>query len=131
VKNNLLMFLGVFLCFVITSMPLGAHHGSSAFETDKMTMVKGTVTRFAFINPHALIYIDAVGDKGDVEHWIVESNSNNHLMRGGFDKNSLKPGDQVIVTGRRAKNGTLTLDIQCHECSVTDLQGKVLLGFYS
>jgi len=97
---------------------------------DNLTVVKGTVTKFEFINPHALVYIDVMGDKGNLEHWIGESNSNNYLHRGGYDKNSLKPGDQVIVTGHRARNGAYSLELQCKECSVTDSLGKLLLGYY-
>ena len=129
-KNKLLLLLGVTLGFVMISNPLFAHHGTTAFEMGKSTVVKGTVKKFEFINPHILIYVDAIGDKGDVEHWIAESSSNNHLSRGGYNKNSLKLGDQVIVTGHRAKNGAYTLELQCQECSVTDSRGKVLLGYY-
>ncbi|HEV2522210.1 MAG TPA: DUF6152 family protein [Candidatus Acidoferrales bacterium] len=129
-KNKLLPLLCLVLGALIMSIPLPAHHGKGAFDMEKVTVVKGTVMKFEFINPHALVYVDAAGDKGAIEHWIAESNSNNHLSRGGFDKNSLKPGDQVIVTGHRAKNGANSLELQCQECSVTDLNGKVLLGYY-
>jgi Family of unknown function (DUF6152) len=129
-KDKLILMLGVIFGLLMVSGSLSAHHGKGAFETDKLTVVKGTVTKFAFINPHALIYVDAKGEKGDLEHWIAESNSLNHLHRGGYDKDSLKPGDQVIVTGQRSRNGTFTLDLQCQECSVKDPRGKVLLGYY-
>jgi hypothetical protein len=129
-KNRVLRVLGVALGFLLVSGPVPAHHGRGAFDMDKVTVVKGTVTKYEFINPHSLIYLDVIGDKGSVEHWIAETNSNNHLSRGGYDKNSLKPGDQVVVTGHRAKNGANSLELQCQECSVTDLQGKVLLGYY-
>src|SRR6266849_3269624 len=129
-KAKLLPLLGVVFGLLMVSGPLSAHHGTGAFEMEKLTTLKGAVTKFEFINPHALIYIDVVGDKGDLEHWIAESNSNNHLHRGGYDKNSLKPGDQVVVTGHRAKNGANSLELQCRECSVTDPQGKILLGYY-
>lgn len=129
-KKKLVPLLGAALGFVLISNPLSAHHGTTAFEMGKPTVVKGTVTKFDFINPHILIYVDAIGDKGQAEHWIAESSSNNHLSRGGYNKNSLKVGDQVIVTGHRAKNGAYTLELQCQECSVTDSRGKVLLGYY-
>ena len=129
-KNKLLPILGVALALVMVSRPLSAHHGTTAFEMGKPTVVKGTVTKFEFINPHILIYLDAAGEKGEAEHWIAESSSNNHLSRGGYNKNSLKVGDQVIVTGHRAKNGAYTLELQCQECSVSDAHGKVLLGYY-
>jgi hypothetical protein len=94
---------------------------------DALTTVKGTVTKFEFMNPHALIFVDVAGNKGDLEHWIAEESSNNHLSRSGWDKNTLKVGDQVIIVGHRARNGTRVLELQCAECSVTDPHGKVWL----
>jgi hypothetical protein len=129
-KNKLFPLLGMVFGLLMVSGPLSAHHGKGAFDMENLTIVKGTVTKFEFINPHALIYIDVVGDKGNVDHWIAESSSNNHLSRGGYDKNSLKPGDQVIVTAHRARNGAYGLELQCKECSVVNSQGKVLLGYY-
>ncbi len=129
-KIRLLALLGVTLGALAMSGPLFAHHGKSAFDMDKVTVLKGTVTKFEFMNPHTLVYFDVTNDKGAVEHWIAETNSNNHLSRGGYDKNALKPGDQIIITGHRAKNGANSLELQCSECSVTDPQGKVLLGYY-
>jgi len=128
-RNRLLPLLGVALGFVMISNPLSAHHGTTAFEMGKPTVVKGTVTKFEFINPHVLIYLDAPGDKGGVQHWIAESSSNNHLSRGGYNKNSLQVGEQVMVTGHRAKNGAYTLELQCQECSVTDAHGKVPVSY--
>jgi hypothetical protein len=129
-KNKLLLPLSVVFGLLMVAGHLSAHHGKGAFDMQNLTVVKGTVTKFEFINPHALIYIDAVSENGNVDHWIAESSSNNHLSRGGYDKNTLKPGEQVIVTGHRAKNGAYGLELQCKECSVEDSQGKVLLGYY-
>jgi Family of unknown function (DUF6152) len=129
-KNKLAAVLGVALSLLLVSVPLPAHHGKGAFDMEKVTVIRGTVTKFEFINPHSLVYVDVADDKGNVEHWIAETNSNNHLTRGGYDKNSVKPGEQVIVTGHRAKNGSNSLELQCQECSVKDMQGKVLLGYY-
>ena len=129
-RTKLLFLLCALLACLCASAPAPAHHGKGAFDMDKLTIVKGTVTKFEFINPHALIFVDATDDKGSVEHWIAESSSNNHLGRGGYDKNSVKAGEQVVVTGHRAKNGAKSLELQCQECMVTDAQGKVLLGYY-
>jgi hypothetical protein len=84
--------------------PIFAHHGTAAYETTQETTVKGTVTDFEFINPHTLIFLDVKNDKGDVEHWQVDAQSPNQLTRDGWTKNSLKSGDQIAVTGFRAKN---------------------------
>jgi hypothetical protein len=129
-KNKLSTPFAVALGLLVVSAPVLAHHGTAAFDMEKVTMVKGTVTKFEFMNPHVIVYIDVKDKNGYMEHWMAESSSNNHLSRGGYDKNALKPGDEVSVTGHRAKNGANTLELQCHECSVVDSQGKVLLGYY-
>ena len=124
-KNSRVTFIALTGVLLTVSVPVLAHHGTAAFDMDTLTTVKGTVTKFEFMNPHALIYIDVTGNKGDIEHWMAEESSNNHLSRSGWDRNTLKPGDQITVAGHRARNGARVLELQCAECSVTDPQGKV------
>jgi lysyl-tRNA synthetase class II len=129
-KNRLSAPFAFALGLLVVSAPVLAHHGTAAFDMEKVTIVKGTVTKFEFMNTHVIVYIDVKDNNGYMQHWMAESSSNNHLSRGGYDKNTLKPGDQVTVTGHRAKNGANTLELQCQECSVVDSQGRVLLGYY-
>ena len=46
-----------------------AHHGVSGYAAGKKESITGIVTDFQFINPHAIIYMDARDDKGNVLHW--------------------------------------------------------------
>jgi|SRR5215472_8011909 len=118
-------FLTSVLFLFLIPVSSRAHHGTAVFDMTNLTTIKGTVTRFEFMNPHALIYVDVPGEHGKVESWVCEESSNNHLSRVGWDKNSLKAGDPVTITGHRARNGARVLELQCQECSVTDAQGKV------
>jgi hypothetical protein len=77
-----------------------------------LTTVKGTVTDFQFVNPHTLILFDVQNDKGVIEHWQAEATSPNHLFRTGWSKTMVKPGEQITVTGYRAKNGSNILRFQ-------------------
>lgn len=64
--------LGLFagaLCLMVLVSPVLAHHGDAAFESSKVTTLKGTVTAYEFVNPHAQVYFDVKDDKGDVEKW--------------------------------------------------------------
>jgi hypothetical protein len=67
--------------------------------------VKGTVSDFEFVNPHCQVYFDVKNDKGETESWQGELTAPNKLMRAGWDKHTLKPGDLVTVTGPVAKSG--------------------------
>ena len=85
-----------------------AHHSFAAeFDRALPISVTGTVTKVEWMNPHARFYIDAKDDQGKVVNWDFELASPNGLMRRGWNRNSMKIGDTVTVTGHRAKNNPL------------------------
>lgn len=59
------------------------------------------------INPHGWITLD-VADSGKVTRWMIETSNPNGLMRLGWTKNSLRPGDQITVDAYLAKDGSST-----------------------
>jgi Family of unknown function (DUF6152) len=93
----------VFLLLV--SLSLFAHHGAASYDTSKMTTLKGTVTSVQWMNPHAEIEIEVNDTAGKAQKYTVESVSPLGLSRIGWTKNSVKPGDQITVTGNLSKNG--------------------------
>jgi DNA/RNA endonuclease YhcR with UshA esterase domain len=78
----------------------------------KSVSVKGAVKQFAFVNPHSAIYLEVKDDKGNVEQWLVEADSPNNLTRNGWNKDSIKPGDQITVVGNRLKGGSKVMRLQ-------------------
>lgn len=96
----------------MTAGPLSAHHGTASYDNTQPVTVTGVITDFKFVNPHVLIYWEAKDDKGNVEHWIGERSGPNSMARNaGWSSKTLKPGDQVTISGRRAKNGTPNMAI--------------------
>jgi len=85
--------------------PVLAHHGRSNYDMTGTVTVKGVVTEFQWVNPHALILVDVTGEDGKVEKWVGETNSPNTLSRQGWSRNTVKVGDQVTLVGRRVKGG--------------------------
>lgn len=94
------------------SASLPAHHGTSAYDTSKLTTVKGTVVEFQFINPHVIITVEGPDEKGKAATWVCEANSPNVLSRHGWDRDMIKKGDQITVIGNAPKNGAKTLRLQ-------------------
>jgi hypothetical protein len=102
-----------------------AHHSFAAeFDRDMPITVTGTVTKVEWANPHARFYIDAKDDAGQTVNWDFELASPNGLMRRGWNRNSMKLGDVVTVTGHRAKNNPLVGNAS----SVTLADGKKLFA---
>jgi hypothetical protein len=100
----------VFLLLISASV--FAHHGAASYDTSKMTTLKGTVTNIQWMNPHAEIDIEVNDTSSKTEKYTVESVSPLGLSRLGWTKDSLKPGDQITVTGNLSKNGTHILRLK-------------------
>jgi hypothetical protein len=103
--------LGVVLILLV-SVPIFAHHGAASYDISKMTTLKGTVTTIQWMNPHAEIAIEVNDATGKAQKYIVESVSPLGLSRIGWTQNSLKPGDQITVTGNLSKNNTHVLRLK-------------------
>jgi hypothetical protein len=82
-----------------------AHHGNSAYDESTLITLKGIVTEFDWSNPHAQIYFDVKDEKGRVAHWGCETLSPGRLIRAGWNKDSVRAGDQITITLVAAKNG--------------------------
>ena len=82
-----------------------AHHGNVAYDEQHPITIAGNVTEFVWSNPHCQIYLDVKGQKGNVVPWSVESQSPGILKRNGWTRDSIKPGDHVVVTLVPAKSG--------------------------
>jgi hypothetical protein len=104
-KNKLLaVFIGA-VGLLMFSGSVFAHHGRSNYDMSYTATVKGVVTEFEWVNPHALIAFDVTDENGKVEKWIAETNSPNTLNRQGWTRNTVKPGDQITLVGHRVKGG--------------------------
>jgi len=96
--------LAVLLGLAATPVAAVAHHAFAAeFDRDQPLEVTGTVTLVEWMNPHARFYVD-VEEDGKVVNYDFELGSPNGLMRRGWRRDSLLPGDVVIVAGWRARN---------------------------
>jgi hypothetical protein len=105
-KRRAVYLLAGILSLIVLAIPAFAHHGTAAYDMTKTFTIKGKVSRFNFINPHVQVYFDVTDDKGNVEHWQAELTSPNHLIRTGWTKDTLKPDDDVAITGYRTKDGS-------------------------
>jgi len=103
--NNKLMLLT--LAASVLSVPgvVLAHHGQAAYDVTQSVTIKGTVSNFKFTNPHCIVSLDVKDDKGQKQQWQGELTSPNHLVRAGWTAQTFKSGDEVTLTGYRAKTG--------------------------
>ena len=85
-----------------------AHHSFAAeFDAQRPVTLKGVVAKWEMINPHGWITLDVTAD-GKTAQWMIETSNPNGLMRLGWTKNSLRPGDEITVDAYLAKDGSNT-----------------------
>ncbi len=95
------------LALLTHAVPVMAHHSFAAeYDEKKPVTLTGVVTKVEWTNPHARFYLDVKDERGSVVNWNLELASPNVLIRNGWTRKSLQPGDQVVVAGSQAKDGT-------------------------
>jgi len=94
------------ISIVFAGVPLAAHHAIAAkFDPNKTVTLNGTVVGIDWANPHVHLLVD-VKDTARITNWAIELESPVDLQRGGWTRETLKPGDVVTIQGLSAKDGS-------------------------
>jgi len=88
--------------------PAQPHHSNVGFEVTKVITITGVVKEFRWANPHTWVTLTVDDGKGKKVDWSVEGRAPSVLLRAGWTKYSLKPGDTITVDMSPAKDGTNT-----------------------
>jgi hypothetical protein len=90
---------------LVLSAPAWVHHSGAMFDRTQQTMITGTVTEFQWTNPHSSFKVEVPGADGKSEIWSIEMNGPNNLVRAGWKRSTIKPGDKVSVTINPLRDG--------------------------
>ena len=91
---------------VLISSLASAHHPIlGKFNPDARRTMQGVVTKLDWRNPHAHIFMN-VQQGGETLNWAVEIESPSELHINGWSRDSLAPGDSIIVDGFVARDGS-------------------------
>ncbi len=89
------------MALILTCAPsfVAAHHSTTMFDYTKTQTIKGQVVELRWVNPHVSLLVKGVVDGGNTEEeWLMEMTSPGNLVRaGGWSRNAVKAGDEVIV----------------------------------
>jgi hypothetical protein len=90
---------------LLTGASAYAHHSFTAtYDENAMIEIEGQLVQFMFRNPHAWVHVMAPDENGEMQRWGVEWGGAGQLSGQGVTRDSLKPGDHVIITGNPGRN---------------------------
>ena len=93
--------------FLVAAAPALAHHSfASEFDSAQPITLKGKVTRIAWTNPHVWIYLNVQDETGKLVNWGFEMGAPHQVQSRGWTREMLKPGDELVVVGSRARDGS-------------------------
>lgn len=84
--------------------PAFAHHSTAAYEFSTTT-IAGTVVEFRYTNPHSILVLRQNSATGHATIWHLEGYPPTAMVREGFSRDSLRPGDRIILQIQRLRNG--------------------------
>ena len=93
--------------FLVAAAPAVAHHAFSAeFDAKQPITLRGKVTKIQWTNPHVWVYMNVQDESGKLTNWGFEMGAPQQVQNQGWGRNTLKPGDELIVVGSRARDGS-------------------------
>lgn len=104
-KTKLIAIAAFVLGAFGTAQALAHHSFAAEFDADSPIELTGIVTKVEWTNPHTYFYIE-VENEGAYEEWALEMGSPNGLMRRGWTRDTMQVGDEVMVKGTRARDGS-------------------------
>jgi hypothetical protein len=97
-----------FVGLVAGAYPVAAHHSTTMFDREKFIVLEGTVKELHWTNPHVAIFIENAVAKPGVPDglWVVELTSPGNLVRSGWTRTLIKPGEKVAVEVHQLRDGS-------------------------
>jgi len=89
----------------VAALTLSAHHSFSAYYFEEQSVtISGEVKEFQFRNPHAILMVNAADEGGTMRTYAAEFAGPSRLAGQGVTKDTIKPGDMVVVIGSPGRN---------------------------
>ena len=99
------MLCVVAIAILTASVQIYAHHSDeTVYRVRDRTEIRGTLSQIQIRNPHSWIFLDVPDQNKQTKRWGAEWRGATQLEQAGVNTNTLKIGEEVIVTGNPPRN---------------------------
>ena len=103
-KRRVLLVIAGIVVLAAAERVLAHHSFSATYDSSKKVEIQGSVKEFVWRNPHSFMRLDVMDKDGTVKTWTLEWGSTNDLTQAKITRTTLKPGDQLVVTGEAPRD---------------------------
>ena len=91
--------------FVVSASLAMAHHSFAMFDNEHPIELRGALQEFKFTSPHTIVFLTVMNLDGTTTTWNLEGENSGTLIRAGWTRQSIKPGDELIMTIMPLRSG--------------------------
>src|SRR3954452_5981116 len=104
-KRYLAVLLVAMAALTVGVSRASAHHSFAAtYLEDQSVTIEGELVQFLFRNPHSFVHVMVKEKDGSMVRYAVEWGGAGQLGGQGVTRETLKPGDHVIISGAPGRN---------------------------
>lgn len=103
--NNRLRAVSLTALAAIALPALGHHASNLDYDQSKTGTIEGVVDDIFWANPHIHFYLTVTNGDGSTETWDMEGPNLNSLQRRGVNRDMVRIGDAIAITGTLGRDG--------------------------
>jgi len=85
-----------------------AHHSDAIYDYEAIVAFDAEVVRYVFRNPHVTIFVETEYETGEKVEWEIETGSTPIMIRSGWSRDLLDPGQAVTIRAHPQRSGQRT-----------------------
>ena len=90
--------------FALSAQAFAHHSFAATYLEDQSMTIEGTLVQFLFRNPHSFVHVMVEEEDGSMVRYAVEWGGAGQLGGQGVTRETLKPGDYVVISGSPGRN---------------------------
>lgn len=91
--------LGLILLLAVSAQAFAHHSFAATYLEDQSVTIEGQLVQFLLRSPHSFVHVMVKEQDGSMVRYVVEWGSPTQLGGQGVTRETLKPGDYVIISG--------------------------------
>ena len=103
-KRLLVVLLVAGACALVGTKAYAHHSFAATYLEDQSVTIEGELVQFLFRNPHSFVHVMVKEKDGQQVRYAVEWGGAGQLGGQGVTRETLKPGDMVVISGSPGRN---------------------------